>query len=308
MAWTTSDLLTEVRRVGQFPTSTSASLADADLLAQADRAMQASLVPMLLRVQEEFFVRRVTQALTAGVGMYPIPRRSIGSRVRDVRYSAAGVLSPVPRLRPEQVSDFLTQATGRPYGFYLDAANICLLPAPNTADSLLIAIYVRPGRLTTSTTASRQLTNVQVDTPTTGRTKLTWATIYSTYASGSIDVISALPPFEHKALDIAAANITTTTLDVATSDLIATPSIGDWVTLSDTSPVMQVPVEAHPLLVQRTAQYVMRGLGYLEEAAALKSEADQMEQDVISVLTPRSDGSPRRVTGGLLRLINRRGW
>lgn len=307
MAWTTTDLLAEVRRIGQFPTSTTSSLANADLLANADRAMQSSLVPLVLRLQEEFFVRRTTQALTASTAAYPIPRRSIGSRVRDVQYLVGTTRTPLPRLRPEQLAEFNQPQTGFPSGFYLDAANIILVPAPSAADSLSIAFYVRPGRLAVDTTASRQVTVVQADTPSVGRTKLTFAA-YSTYAS-TIDIISATPPFEHKALDISIANATTTTLDVATADLLATPVVGDWVTLVDTSPVMQLPVEAHPLLATRTAQFVMRGLGYLEEAAALASEADRMAEDVVAVLTPRTDGSPRRVTGGLMSLINRsRGW
>jgi len=81
---TTTRFLTEVRRVGQFPTQATASLDDASILLEADRAIQTSLIPLLLRVQEEWFVRRVTVALVANQANYAIPRRSIGSRVRDV--------------------------------------------------------------------------------------------------------------------------------------------------------------------------------------------------------------------------------
>jgi hypothetical protein len=307
MAWTTTDLLAEVRRIGQLPTASTSSLADSDLLAQGDRAMQAAMVPLLLRVQEEFFVRRVSQALTSGVGAYPIPRRAIGSRVRDVMLVRSGVRSPLPRLRPEQLVDFITTSTGQPYGFYLDAANIILLPAPSTADSLAIALYVRPGRFVATTTC-RQLTAVTADTPTAGRTRLTFAS-FSTWGS-TVDLISYQPPFEVKAMDIATANVTTTTFDVATADLLATPVVGDWVASPDTSPVMQVPVEAQPLLCQRTAQYCLEALGYLEEASMVGQRGDRMESDVTSILTPRTDGQPKRVTGGLLRLINQGygGW
>lgn len=307
MAWTTTDLLAEVRRIGQFPTSSSSSLANADILAQADRAMQASLVPLVLKCQEEFFVRRLSQTLTAGTGAYPIPRRSIGSRVRDVQYITGTVRSNLPRIRPEQIPDWTTMPTGFPTGFYLDAANIILLPAPSAADSLSIAVYVRPGRLTLDTTASRRITTVTANTPTAGRTKLTFGT-YSSFGA-TVDIISGTPPFEHKGLDLDVANITTTSLDVSTAALLATPVSGDWLTDPDTSPVMQLPVEAHPLLASRTAQYVMRGLGYIEEARELQREADAMAEDVVQVLTPRTDGSPLRVTGGLMRLIDRsRGW
>lgn len=302
MAWTTTDFLVDVRRVGQFPTQTPSSLDDASLLLEGDRALQDSLVPLLLRTQEEFLVRRLTQALTAGTGAYPIPRRSVGSRVRDVFYVQSGSRNALPRLRPEQLRDFTTTARGQPRGFYLDAANIILLPAPQAADSLEIAIYVRPGRMV-ATTSARALTSVSVGT---SLTTLGFAT-YSTFGT-TVDVISKDPPFEHKGLDLATASVTTTSLTVPNASLLATPVVGDWIATPDTSPVMQLPVEAHPLLVQRAAASVMQGLGYLEEAIALEKKADRMERDVIDVLTPRTDGSPSRVTGGLLGLINRGRW
>lgn len=304
MAWTTTEFLTEVRRVGQFPTQTATSLDDASLLLEGDRAMQASLVPLLLRTQEEFLVRRVSQTLTVGTAAYPIPRRAVGSRVRDVFHVKSGSRWPLPRLRPEQLAEYTTTAQGEPGGFYLDAANIILLPAPAAADSLEIAIYVRPGRLV-AVTSARQVTAVDADTPTAGRTQLTFSS-YSTFGS-TVDILSFNPPFEAKALDISTANVTATTLNVATASLIATPVVGDWVTSPDTSPVMQLPVEAQPLLVQRTAANVMRQLGY-DEWRDLAKEADKMEKDVASVLSMRTDGSPSRVTGGLYRLLNRQPW
>lgn len=304
MPWTTTELLAEVRRTGQLPTASTSSLSDADLMAQGDRAMQAAMVPLVLRLQEEFFVIRTSVTLTAGVAQVAIPRRSVGSRVRDVYYVRGGQRTPLPRLRPEQVADYITNATGQPYGFYLDAANLVLVPAPAAADTLEIAFYTRPGRFV-STTVARQITVVAADTPTAGRTRLSFASWTPSSTSSGFDVISAKPPFEYRALDMAPGTIAATSIDFATSSLITTPAVGDWLTVADESPVMQVPVEAQPLLVQRTSEYVLRSLGYLEEAGAAAQLGDQMQSDLVSVLTPRTDGSPRRVTGGLMRLINR---
>lgn len=304
MAWTTTDLLAEVRRAGQLPTATTASLADADLLAHADKAMQSSLVPLLLRVQEEYLVRRVTATLTAGTAAVPISRRAVGSRVRDCFYVRNGVRTPLVRLRPEQIGDYLQTATGQPFGYYLDAANVVLVPAPAAADTLEMAIYVRPGRFT-ATTNARQFA-VTTDSPTAGRTTLTYTSWSPT--GSTVDVISAQPPFEAKGLDMVFTAIGATSIHVATASFLGAPVVNDWVALPDTSPVIQLPVELHPLLFQRTAEYALRALGYLEEAAAAQQMADRMTADAVAVLTPRTDGEPRRVTGGLVRLISRGGY
>lgn len=309
--WSVSNLLTDVRRAGQLPAQSTASLDDASLLLEADRVMQTSMVPLLLRVQEEWFVRRISITLTAGTANYPIPRRAIGSRVRDVWLVRGSGRTPLPRLMPERVLE-LTAAnvTGVPIGFYLDASDIVLVPAPSAADTLQVAVYVRPGRLVATL---GELTTVTANSPAAGRTALAFGTLGLTPTS--VDIISALPPFEYKAIDAAVANGTATAADIATTAILSTLTVStngsttasDFVTVTDTSPVPQIPVEAWGLFVQRIAASVLWSLGYLEEASAAEGKADKMERDVIDILTPRTDGSPRRVTGGLMRLINR-GW
>ena len=91
MAWATSDLLTEVRRAAMLPTSSNSATADADILAQADRAMQSSLVPLLLSTQEEYLVRKLTTTVTAGTAAYAVSRRAVGSRLRNASVLVNGV-------------------------------------------------------------------------------------------------------------------------------------------------------------------------------------------------------------------------
>jgi len=301
MSWTTTELLADIRRLGQLPTSIS----DAELLAHANYEAQNYLSSLLLRTAEEYLTQTVDVPLVAGQARYAIPRRSVGSRVRDVALVRAGTPYHLPRLKPEQIDSYQTTLRGCATGFYLDAANIVLLPTPSAADTLRVRYYVRPARLTTLGSFCIQITAVTPDTPTAGRTRLTFGS-YS-LSGGVCDVVSGLQPFETKGLDMTAANVTGTTLDVAASALLAVPVVGDYLCQPDFAPVVQAPIECFGLLAQRAAARALQGLGYLEESNAAWQAAGAREADVVAILTPRTDGNPKRLTGGLLGQMSR-GW
>ena len=315
MAWTTADLLTEVRRLAMLPSSSNSATADSDIFAQADRAMQASVVPYVMAAQEEFFVRKLSVTLTAGTAMVPISRRAVGSRVRNVALVRNNSRIQLARLRIEELDRFRIVTTGAPSSFYLDAANMVLLPTPASNDTLEVSIYCRPGVFTASTN-HRNLQSITADTDylgnsAPGRTRLTWSGVLAVSTLGTpIDIISRFPPFEHKALDITynSAGGSVSSIDVATSDLLATPSILDIVCPSGESSVVQLPVECHPLLYQRTTQFLLEQLGYAQEANTAKDTADRMEAALHAVLMPRTDGNPQRLAGGALDLIQRAGF
>jgi len=315
MAWTTADLLMEVRRHAMLPSSSVSATTDEDILAQADRAMQAFMVPLLLSTQEEYLVRRLRVSLAQGVSSVEIPRRAVGARVRNVALLRGAARTQLVRLRPEELERYTNYASTTPAAFWLDGAYLNLVPAPVADSTLEVSIYVRPGRLTADT-YHRKLTAVTPDTdylgnPATGRTRLQWAAPLSTAALGSrLDVTSAQPPFESKALGAAYNSIgsNVTSVDVATSDILSTLAVGDVVSPVDESSMVQLPVELHPLLYQRTAQLLLEQLGYANEAAMAAASADRMESQARTILTPRSDGNPPKLVGGTLDAINRSVW
>ena len=67
---------------------------------------------------------------------------------------------------------------------------------------------------------------------------------------------------------------------------------GDYVCAEGESPVVQLPVELHPLLVQRVVMKVLEANGGKQFDRA-KAVCDEMLKDVHSMLAPRSEGSPR---------------
>lgn len=321
MLLNTSALVAAIRRTAQLPNATVSSLTDDDILAETQRALEASVVPFVAQVQEEYFVLHQSYHIQQNQLRLTLPRRAMGNGVRDMflenRQTSGplnpGQLTPMGRLRPEQANEFRTgnansPTTGQPRYFYLEASNIVFCPAPTQDAWIRFGIPVRPGNMVLPTTA-RQLASVTPSGP--NAFAVTWTGALS-FTSGLIDVIASGSPFEYLGLNITATGITTTAATLSyvqetAGNLLYVPQVGDWITVSGQSPVVQLPSEAQQLLVQRGAEYCLRFLGYLEEAAAAKNLGDTMEQSLAPLLTPRTPGNPRKLTGGLQKMIGR-GW
>lgn len=320
MILSTAQLLNEVRRVAQLPTSTANSLTNDDLLSECQRALEASVLPFVARFQEEFFVLHQTYPVPPNSMRFTIPRRAMGNGIRDVflenRQASGplnpGVLTPMGRIRPEQAADFRNGnppnlANGMPRYFYLEANTMVLSPPPTQPAWLRFGIPVRPGQMSIVTSSARQIATVNQTGP--NAVAITFATGLS-LVSGNVDVIASRPPFEYLGMNIIATAITGTSMTLqyaqeTANSLLRIPEVGDWLTISELSPVVQLPSEAQQLLVQRGAEYCLRYLGYIEEAQAAYQLAVTMEKDLQSILTPRTEGNPRKVVGGLQKLIGR---
>jgi hypothetical protein len=81
-------------------------------------------------------------------------------------------------------------------------------------------------------------------------------------------------------------------------------SVGDWVSNTDTSPVVQAPVEFHDVLAQKVAVKVLEAKGMTEKLNSARQELGRMEADASNLITPRVDGESQRAVsrGGLFRL------
>ncbi len=82
--------------------------------------------------------------------------------------------------------------------------------------------------------------------------------------------------------------------------------MGDYICKMDKSPLIQLPVELHSLLVQRVVCAVMETFNYAQRLAAAEATYARMEEAALKLITPRVDGSPKKMRG-LLNLMGRYG-
>lgn len=282
-----SELIAQVRLMG----SVTPDLSDTDLLLHADMEVQSRLLPMLRTVSEEYLVR--TLDVVASGGRVALPPRATGAAVRLVQLVTTGQLLVLPRVDPAHDPGAMPGSSA-PWGFYFDGGGIVLLPS-SSSGTVRVRYYARPGKLVLETNSARtsRITNVVTGATTTVLT-------IGTFIGGAvIDIVSSGPAHQHVAVGITASG-SSPTLTVNNADLLETPQIGDYVATADYSPFVSLPEELGSVLVLRTAARILAALGYTEEAAYHEQRSDIAQAESFALLRPRSDGNPKRLSGGML--------
>ncbi len=303
-SYTADALLEEVRRLGSFSATAATGLADADILAHADSELRDTLVPLMLGVSEELYQRVFSHTVTRGTAAYRINKRAAISRINTVQWvNSDGSTINLSRLEPKQVAEISTvTAQGRPWAYYLEGSRVVLFPTPTDSTATLrIRAMARPSRLTLTTDSTNLKTISAVSLGTSTLPNDTW--FLTIVAHGIIsntvrDVVCATPSFEHLVLDGALTVEDADGVSIPSASFSSAPAAGDYLCISDYTPVIQLPVELHPALFELTASRVLRALGKSQESADHANEAQRLVATGIQALTPRVDTADRKVVGG----------
>ena len=300
MATTADALLAEIRRSGSLSSVSVVGLEDADLFAHADSELVDTLVPLMLGAQEELYQRVFNQTIVAGTAPYRINKRAALSRLNTVAWiNSDGTGRNLVRLDPKRVLELsvLTTQQGVASHYYLEGSRVVLWPTPSAAGTLRIRAFVRPSRMCLTTAGAS--TALAVTAVSVGSTLTTLTTAaHGITTSGVRDVVAATPSYEHLAVDSTATVASSTTVTIPNVDFTTAPEVGDWMCASDQAPVIQLPRELHPALVELTVARILRALGKRAEAKDHADEATRLVGIGIQALTPRVDTADRKIVGG----------
>jgi hypothetical protein len=285
MAYTTSDLLASVNRLAFIPAGQT-TFTNAEILTIADEETQTKILPRLMAIREEFFVFPYTTPVTQSQRLYPIPSRSVGGMVRDVRIiNSNGTYFDLERIEPETVQG---EQVGNPSQFYLEGESVALYPTPSaTQNTLQMSFFLEQGRLV-EIANSGVIASIN-----TGTNTVTLATIPSSWVTGNLfDLISGSGNQAYKAID----NVGTISgLSIQFPSLPSTLQVGDYVTIAETSVLVQLPRNMRAALAQCTAARLLEaqnqpGAEKMAETAMMSVEA------AIRMLSPRVHGASRTLT------------
>jgi len=287
MAFTTGDLLASVSRLAFVPAG-QITFTNEEILAIADEETQTKIMPRLMAIREEYFVFPYTTAITQNKRLYAIPPRSIGGMVREVRrVNSNGTYIDLERIEPESVQG---EQTGTPAQFYLEGESVALYPTPSaSSDTLQISFFIEQGKLV-DVTQSAIISNIDTIT-----NIVTLASIPSTWASGLFDLTSAKGNQAYRAID---SQGTVSSNTIQFTSLPSTLEVGDYVTLAETSALIQLPRNMRAVLSQATAARLLEaqnqpGAEKMAETAVMSLEAS------IRMLSPRVHGASRTLTPDL---------
>lgn len=315
MDYSTTALIASIRRRGSVPDTSAEGTQAADLLAVATEVLWKAICPLLLRVRENYLLETKDYSITSGAAAYRIPPRSLGGKLREVSVvDASGNVRNLPEVDEENLREF--GPTGTPTAFQVRGNNVVLLPTPDATQGTLRLRYARRPNQLVALSAAGVISSISSAGGTTTIT-LTASIPAAFTSTARYDLVRATPGFEWGAIDLnPSSSPSGSSIAFATADLPAdfTTAIykGDYICLAEDAPVAQVPPELHALLAQWTVAALLEADGDEEAVATAMKLAAKMEEDVVSLLSPRVDGEHQKVSTGMFRSMRRsaffNGW
>jgi len=290
--YTTTSLL-ENTRTNCLTPEADALFTNTRLLSILSFEQITTLVPQIMKVQEEYFVHIYDILLsTSSDGTYPIPDRAIGKKLRDVALlDSAGNEQYITRMNPADVKFMNPSVTAQSQwvsGFYLQNNSVKLFSGvPAQYTSIRYRYYRRPNNL--CATGDAGLIAV-IDTLT---NTVTCTSVPGDWVVGdTIDFISQHPSFDSLQDDAVITGISNS--DVTFASLPTGLEVGDWISLSGTTPIPQLPYEAHPVLGQLGACKALEAMGDANVEMAW-ARYKQMSADFYTSITPRTDSPAQKI-------------
>lgn len=282
----TTEFVAEVRRQG----SIQPTYLDTDILLDGDKEIRAMFIPLLEGLRQNFFVRTLT-ASPDSRGRVALPDRAIAAATRSVQLAIDQGWVSLPQ-RDMADADFAYG--GIPSAYFIDGGSIQLLPT-GSSGSLRIRYACRPGKMVLDTDASKV---ARIDSVVTSASTYTVTTSGVFTGSNTVDVVAAGPAHQAKAISTVRSGLVLTL-----SDFQEAPVVGDWLCVADVTPFVPLPEELSSALVHRVAAVILRALAYEGEAAQQEQLAEQVIKQCIPMLTPRNEGNPLPIRGGMRRAL-----
>ena len=295
---TTTDLIKTVLRRASIPNDQS-TFSDEDLIDIMNEEFMANVLPVILRVHEEYYVYQTDISLENSGGRVQIPYRAIGNRLREVHYVDGNNNSyNMTRVALEDLPDYSGDYSySSPVAFYVENDEIVLVGnTSGVSGSLRLYFFLRPNQIVDNTRAATIL-GINNDTNT-GITTLTLNSMPSDFSANiEFDFIGKRTPNKIKGYDV--VSLTTDSvlksLTFTTSELPSDLVVGDHVLLAEETHIPQIPSELTPILAQRTAIKCLEAMGDTEGMSNASNELQKMEMNAFSLIDNRVEGAPRKV-------------
>lgn len=275
----TTELIESVKDRAAMPTSQNLFTPER-IVRMLNDEMETAILPMMLRIQEDFYL--TYEDFPSSQDVIQIPHDAIGQKVRSVGLYANGKLAqPLPRLEE------INQAAQWVAGFILENYSIKLIGVSNSNAVIRVHYYRMPSKLTIESSVSK-ITQIDLLL-----NQVSLQAVPIPFVVGAfLDSSSTRNPHNLKAKEIEILAITGNIIDVPNSSLL---EVGDTLALSGYSFFPNAPTEIHKLLAQRVAVKALESQGKTTEMAGAMSIYKQMENDILYILTPRSDGTAKKL-------------
>lgn len=295
---TGNKLVESVRNRAMIPNDTSV-YTDQNILDIANEEIDVQLLDKLLTLHEEHLTVHIDVPRNDN-GVYDIPYRSVGNKIRDVVMINGGNQYELSQISigelPDYSYDNSTYSSGMDK-FYVESNQIKFINPTRSYDTVRIYFYIRPSVLT-KTEKSAVITSITSDAT---DTTFTFSSIPNDFASTAIfDIVGSRSPNRIKGWDLQVSEVNTSLKYVKfnnsdVEDILGDIRVGDYVCQAEESPVPNLPTEMHPLLAQLTAVHILEALGDSEGLANAERRLNKMNKSVMELVDDRVELAPKKI-------------
>lgn len=294
--YTSTDLVQSIKRRVLVPENQS-TFSEQDFLDIATEEMNIGLVPLVLQMNEDYYLYNVDIPLVQGQTKYQIPYRAIGNKLRDVSFvDTNGNVNEMTRIG---IGDLYAWNFGNSQSlgmFYIANNEICLAPDNiNTnypsGTYLRATIYLRPNSLVPNDEVG-VITNIDRNTGI-----ITMSAFPEDFdITKELDFIQHRSPHKIYSYDNTAvamdSTLKTITFDV--DDIPAELSINDRIALATETDIPQLPSDLHVVLAHRTAIKLLEALGDTQSVETATAKLNEMQSNATVLISNRVDDAPRK--------------
>lgn len=277
------ELIRSVKSRASIPTSQNL-FTEAGILDIVNEEMHSRILPLLLKVQEEYYL--TFKDYEASEFPIRVPSDAIGQKIRSLMVidTQGRLANPIPRVSLENEYAHPTQS----YRFESNQIHLHNFSALSDRTKIRMYYHRRPSKLV-------QGNRVSIVTSAAGNIVTVNQSFQGLDTNSIVDVGRNDPPFDPFLVKQNVLAVTPSSVELNSAEGI---EAGMVISLAGTSYYPGLPLELHELLAQAAAMKCLESQGKPTEMAAASGVYQIMEQNALYLLTPRSDGTPKKALPG----------
>lgn len=302
MSKTGNQLIADVQLTVTMPNN-QVLLTDERILNFANDELSSTVQEMIMSLNQGYFIYLdETDHTIDGVQEYTIPYRAIGRVLRDLKMRNGPPGTNVWNTTLIAIEDAVTYMNStNDFAYYFRGDMIHFASAPRTDEFQILKYYLlRPNKITKTDAAGKVL-------GISGNVVTIDITPQAFVAGALVDFIKGLQGNRTIAMDQVITNVSGSQITITTPP--DNLEVGDWVSLAEESPVLQIPDECFTYLSLLTAKRCLGAIGDFDGAKAIADDIPEKRTLLEKILAPRAQGENIKIINrnGLLR-GNRQGF
>lgn len=299
---TSTNIVSSVKRMFSVPDAEQL-LTEAEILAFCNEELLSIICPEIEKLRGDYFTTQKDVSTVAGTGRYRLPERALARGVRELKLKLSdGSERNLVEVKLDQKHIYHTTSRAQPEAFYLMGDYINLLPIPDAVYTLEVFYDQRPSELVpVSDTAF-----ISAVSPSTYTLTLS-ATLSGLSSSTPIDIVSGKAGNNTLAIDVSPTSVSSVTVILDAATYPSEVAAGDYLCFAKETPLVPIPEECLPALIQAVGNRCMMALGDIEAYSQGEARLNKLLSSMRDLLSPRSRGeSPIAVNQHFVGFSRRR--